>query len=147
MRLFRKRLTIGRMIIVVAVAGIIFGCLAWLVPSRDRHFHDAYLTRTPGFSSARPSSSPGQLKTANGTTRASSSSTRASKKSTKCGNESRDDPRGKTGDNHGATPDSEKDCGVPAVIDRIVESPGINRPQQAGSGGRTYRGQARAWLG
>jgi hypothetical protein len=47
MRLRRMRFTIRRMMVVVAVAGLIFGCLAWLLPSLELHFHDAYIQVGP----------------------------------------------------------------------------------------------------
>jgi hypothetical protein len=48
MRLARVRFTIRRMMIVVAVAGLTFGCLVWLLPhlkflSGDAFFHDSYV--------------------------------------------------------------------------------------------------------
>ena len=47
MRLPRMQFTIRRMMVVVVVAGLIFAYLAWLLPRRDLHLHDAYLQVGP----------------------------------------------------------------------------------------------------
>ena len=50
MRPHRTQFTLGRLMLAAAIAGLVFGCLAWLLRSvpPDVHIHDIYIKVGPG---------------------------------------------------------------------------------------------------
>jgi hypothetical protein len=48
-RLRRTQSTLGRLMLAVAVTGLVFACQAWLLPTRalDSHVHDTYINAGP----------------------------------------------------------------------------------------------------